>query len=244
MTPPGSTAKASSGTNPATPTCCSCRDLALGPSLFHWESQSTTTAASCTGQRFIHHVECGSRVFLFVGEENRRGGVTLPFLCLGFADYVRPRVNGDLSEAVAERLRVAVNRFVVEVELAQGGFGLPHRQLWQPGYAGLHGLEDGISGHLSAQIQGTGLGSNGLAGPAESADLRLHLFRTLAQALDGCLINAGHAGLHPLRGLHHLAHVHLAGLLHLGYIGQDWCRLISIWLLPWLGLSIGLFTWR
>jgi hypothetical protein len=26
------------------------RDLALGPSLFHWESQSTTTAASTTGQ--------------------------------------------------------------------------------------------------------------------------------------------------------------------------------------------------
>ncbi|KMM16820.1 hypothetical protein SYNGFB01_08495 [Synechococcus sp. GFB01] len=26
------------------------RDLALGPSLFHWESQSTTTAASPTGQ--------------------------------------------------------------------------------------------------------------------------------------------------------------------------------------------------
>jgi hypothetical protein len=26
------------------------RDLALGPALFHWESQSTTTAASPTGQ--------------------------------------------------------------------------------------------------------------------------------------------------------------------------------------------------
>ncbi len=63
---------------------------------------------------------------------------------------------GDLPEAFAERLRVAVNRFIVDVELAQGGFGLPHRQLWQPGYAGLHGLEDGISSHLSAQIQGTG----------------------------------------------------------------------------------------
>jgi hypothetical protein len=31
------------------------RDLALGPSLFHWESQSTTTASSPTGQRYIHH---------------------------------------------------------------------------------------------------------------------------------------------------------------------------------------------
>ena len=40
------------------------RDLALGPSLFHWESQSTTTAASPTGQRYIHHVARGSRVLL------------------------------------------------------------------------------------------------------------------------------------------------------------------------------------
>jgi hypothetical protein len=29
------------------------RDLALGPALFHWQSQSTTTAASATGQRTI-----------------------------------------------------------------------------------------------------------------------------------------------------------------------------------------------
>jgi hypothetical protein len=37
------------------------RDLALGPALFHWESQSTTTAASATGQRTIHHASRGSR---------------------------------------------------------------------------------------------------------------------------------------------------------------------------------------
>jgi len=38
------------------------RDLTLGPALFHWESQSTTTAASPTGQRYIHHAARGSRV--------------------------------------------------------------------------------------------------------------------------------------------------------------------------------------
>jgi hypothetical protein len=41
------------------------RDLALGPSLLHWESQSTTTAASATGQRSIHHAARGSRVLLY-----------------------------------------------------------------------------------------------------------------------------------------------------------------------------------
>ncbi|MFN9931508.1 MAG: DUF3427 domain-containing protein, partial [Cyanobacteriota bacterium] len=63
------------------------RDLALGPSLFHWESQSTTTAASATGQRYIHHEARGSRVLLFVREQRRQGTVTEPFVCLGFARY-------------------------------------------------------------------------------------------------------------------------------------------------------------
>ena len=63
------------------------RDLALGPSLFHWESQSTTTAASATGQRYVHHQARGSRVLLFVREQRRQGTVTEPFVCLGFATY-------------------------------------------------------------------------------------------------------------------------------------------------------------
>jgi hypothetical protein len=50
------------------------RDLALGPALFHWESQSTTTAASPTGQRYIHHASRGSRVLLFVREQRKQDG--------------------------------------------------------------------------------------------------------------------------------------------------------------------------
>ena len=53
------------------------------PLDFHWESQSLTRESSPTGQRYIHHRELGSRVILFVREENKRGGVTMPFLCLG-----------------------------------------------------------------------------------------------------------------------------------------------------------------
>ena len=67
------------------------RDLALGPSLFHWESQSTTSAASPSGQRYIHQEAQGSRVLLFVREHRRQdgrpGGVTEPFRCLGVACY-------------------------------------------------------------------------------------------------------------------------------------------------------------
>ncbi len=108
---PGSTAKACSGTGAAsqcdllfiTPRKSEAlfspstryRDLALGPSLFHWESQSTTTAASATGQRTIHHEARGSRVLLYryaeafgyVREQRRQGTVTEPFACLEFATY-------------------------------------------------------------------------------------------------------------------------------------------------------------
>jgi hypothetical protein len=70
------------------------RDLALGPSLFHWERQSTTTAAAA-GQRTIHHAARGSRVLLYrcaeafsyAREQRRQGSVTEPFVCLGFARY-------------------------------------------------------------------------------------------------------------------------------------------------------------
>src|SRR6185503_427390 len=46
------------------------RDYPISPRLFHWESQSTTTAASRMGQRYIHHQEQGSRVLLCVRENN------------------------------------------------------------------------------------------------------------------------------------------------------------------------------
>jgi hypothetical protein len=74
-------------------------DLALGPGLFHWESQSTTTASSPTGQRYIHHASRGSRVLLYRyaeacgyvheqrKQDGRPGAPTEPFVCLGFAIY-------------------------------------------------------------------------------------------------------------------------------------------------------------
>ena len=41
------------------------RDYAISPDLFHWESQSTTSEASPTGQRYQQHTKRGSEVFLF-----------------------------------------------------------------------------------------------------------------------------------------------------------------------------------
>jgi hypothetical protein len=46
------------------------RDYAISPDLIHWESQSTTSSGSPTGQRYTHHLSQGSRVLLFCRETN------------------------------------------------------------------------------------------------------------------------------------------------------------------------------
>lgn len=76
------------------------RDFALSPDLFHWESQSTTSSASPTGQRYIHHRERGSHILLFVRETKKDAP---PYIFLGPADYVSHE--GDRPMAITWRLR-------------------------------------------------------------------------------------------------------------------------------------------
>jgi superfamily II DNA or RNA helicase/HKD family nuclease len=64
------------------------RDYAISPELIHWESQSTTSESSATGQRYIHHVEQGSRVLLFCRETNNGDFGAQPYFFLGPARYV------------------------------------------------------------------------------------------------------------------------------------------------------------
>jgi superfamily II DNA or RNA helicase/HKD family nuclease len=64
------------------------RDYALSPELIHWESQSTTSAESPTGQRYINHVARGSRVLLFCRETNGGEFGAQPYFFLGPARYV------------------------------------------------------------------------------------------------------------------------------------------------------------
>lgn len=58
-------------------------DFAVSPTRFHWQSQSTTTESSPTGQRYIRQRENGTRFLLFV--RPRRG---TPFVFLGPLHYV------------------------------------------------------------------------------------------------------------------------------------------------------------
>ena len=79
------------------------RDFALSPDLFHWESQSTTSSTSPTGQRYIHHRERGSHIMLFVRQAKTNALGTSPYVFLGPADYVSHE--GDRPMAITWRLR-------------------------------------------------------------------------------------------------------------------------------------------
>ena len=61
------------------------RDYPISPTLFHWESQSTTALASPTGQRYVNGT---SNVLLFVREQEKNEYGTAPYLFLGPATYV------------------------------------------------------------------------------------------------------------------------------------------------------------
>jgi hypothetical protein len=57
---------------------------------FNWESQSTTSTASPTGQRYVHHAQRGSTAHLSVRETKERDGGpgAPPHLYAGPATYV------------------------------------------------------------------------------------------------------------------------------------------------------------
>ncbi len=89
------------------------RDFALSPELFHWESQSTTTSTSPTGQRYVHHRQRGSHILLFVRETRSAALGTSPYVFLGPADYVSHE--GERPLAITWRLR---QRMPMEVFMA------------------------------------------------------------------------------------------------------------------------------
>ncbi|MGP4917831.1 DUF3427 domain-containing protein [Brachybacterium tyrofermentans] len=62
-------------------------DYAINQELFHWESQSTTSASSPTGLRYQRHGEQGSNVVLFVRRAKTGDIGTEPYTCLGTAQF-------------------------------------------------------------------------------------------------------------------------------------------------------------
>ena len=65
-------------------------DYSINEELFHWQSQSTTSASSPTGQRYINHSKKGSKILLFVREykvDRISGGAGI-YTFLGTAKYI------------------------------------------------------------------------------------------------------------------------------------------------------------
>lgn len=96
------------------------RDFPISPELFHWESQSETTQASATGQRYIHHQQFGTKVLLFVREAKKdAAGNTMPYVFLGPARYVRHE--GERPMAITWRLeRPMPAQYFLEAKAAAG----------------------------------------------------------------------------------------------------------------------------
>lgn len=78
-------------------------DYPISPTLFHWESQSTTSVESPTGQRYL---DGSSTVLLFVRHEQKDEFGTSPYLFLGPAHYVSHQ--GDRPIAITWRLEAAM----------------------------------------------------------------------------------------------------------------------------------------
>ena len=64
-------------------------DYLVSHNLFHWQSQSNTSAESNTGQRYIHHEAMGYTPLMFVREHNDLpSGLSAPYAYLGPCQYI------------------------------------------------------------------------------------------------------------------------------------------------------------
>jgi superfamily II DNA or RNA helicase/HKD family nuclease len=90
------------------------RDYPISTTLFHWESQSTTSVASTTGQRYLNG---SSTKLLFVRQQKTDEFGTSPYLFLGSANYVQH--TGDRPIAITWRLSHPVpNDFFAQATVA------------------------------------------------------------------------------------------------------------------------------
>jgi hypothetical protein len=78
-------------------------DYSINEWMFHWQSQSTTSEESPTGQRYIHHKERRSNVLIFVREYRTDAAGTAPYTFLGMADYMKHE--GSRPMSITWRLR-------------------------------------------------------------------------------------------------------------------------------------------
>lgn len=94
-------------------------DYSISDTLFHWQSQSTTTSESATGQRYMTHRRTNNHILLFVREfKNDRLGAA-PYTFLGEADFVKSEgskpmnIVWKLHEPIPAKFLKKTNKLVV-----------------------------------------------------------------------------------------------------------------------------------
>jgi len=95
-------------------------DYSINQWLFHWQSQSTTSEDSPTGQRYINHRKQDSMILLFVREfKSDSYGMAAPYTFLGTAKYIehegsRPMsITWKLDHPIPARYIKKTNKLVV-----------------------------------------------------------------------------------------------------------------------------------
>lgn len=96
-------------------------DYSINENLFHWQSQSTTSESSPTGQRYIHHLKKGIHELLFVREykADRITGGAGAYTYLGTTRYVshhgsRPmNITWKLDRPIPARFLKKTNKLMV-----------------------------------------------------------------------------------------------------------------------------------
>lgn len=96
-------------------------DYSINDILFHWQSQSTITANSPTGQRYIHHHKAGNKILLFVREfkTDSISASAAPYTFLGTANYLshegsRPiNITWRLDKPIPAKFLKKTNKLVV-----------------------------------------------------------------------------------------------------------------------------------
>lgn len=94
-------------------------DYPISSTLFHWESPNTTRERSVGGKRYVHHESNGSSVLLFVRNDKKIKGRTMPYTFLGPIRYVSHERERPMQ--IVWRLdREMPARFFQETKIAAG----------------------------------------------------------------------------------------------------------------------------
>jgi hypothetical protein len=86
-------------------------DYPISRDLLHWESQSTTSQQSETGQNLIYHEDRGYTILVFARDQKKRNGVTIPFTYLGPVQRIRYESERPIKMVWRLRYQMSVEMF-------------------------------------------------------------------------------------------------------------------------------------